>query len=205
MSTNSLQREELKYYLRTLGKKISAFFKIENASAETCPKIIENIIKRIQEMGCKFISRIRLPRFISPYMGVELYSTHKAKGMHLLELINKDYHGQMEDTYWAHSILSNDGKQIALISLQRVYLIEKAAAWGLWNIKWSIDMNHLSPPTVVEDKLVLHVNKNEQASTAVVDWYLESKEMEVLEWLCRKINTAMALNMESSICSKQDV
>ncbi|XP_047356214.1 vacuolar protein sorting-associated protein 13C-like isoform X2 [Vespa velutina] len=204
LSTNSLQREELKYYLRTLGKKISAFFKIENASAETCPKLIENIIKRIQEMGCKFISRIRLPRFISPYMGVELYSTHKAKGMHLLELINKDYHGQV-DTYWAHSILSNDGKLIALISLQRVYLIEKAAAWGLWNIKWSIDMNHLSPPTVVEDKLVLHVNKNEQASTAVVDWYLESKEMEVLEWLCRKINTAMALNMESSICSKQDV
>ncbi|XP_014604811.1 PREDICTED: vacuolar protein sorting-associated protein 13C-like [Polistes canadensis] len=206
LSTNNLQREELKYYLRTLGKKLSAFFKIENASsAETCPKIIENIIKRIQEMGCKFISRIRLPRFISPYMGVELYSTHKAKGMHLLELINKDYHRRMDDTYWAHSILSNDGKQIALISLQRVYLVEKAAAWGLWNIKWSIDIKQLSPPTVVVDKLVLHVNKNEQASTAVVDWYLESKELEVLEWLCRKINTAITLNMESSICSKQDV
>ncbi|KAK2588797.1 hypothetical protein KPH14_001672 [Odynerus spinipes] len=205
VSTNSLQREELKYYLRTLGKKISAFFKVENASAKTCSKIIEDIIKRIQEMGYKFTSRIRLPRYVSPYMGVELYSTHKAKGMHLLELVNKDHHGQM-DIYWAHSILSNDGKQVALISLQRVYLIEKAAAWGLWNIKWSIEINQLlSPPTVVEDKLVLHVNKNEQASTAVVDWYLESKEVEILEWLCRKINTAMVLNMESSICSKQDV
>lgn len=203
--TNSLQQEELKYYLRTLGKKISSFFKVENTSAKTCPKIIEDIIKRIQEMGYKFISRIRLPRYTSPYMGVELYSTHKAKGMHLLELVNKDHHGQM-DVYWAHSILSDDGKQIALISLKRVYLIDKAAAWGLWNIKWSIEINQLlSPPTVVEDKLILHVNKNEQASTAVVDWYLESKEMEVLEWLCRKINTAMVLNMESSICSKQDV
>lgn len=45
---------------------------------------------------------------------------HKAKGMHLLSIINKNP-GIETDTYWAHTTLSNDGKHIALVSLQYVY------------------------------------------------------------------------------------
>lgn len=40
--------------------------------------------------------------------------------MHLLSIINKNP-GIETDTYWAHTILSNDGKHIALVSLQYVY------------------------------------------------------------------------------------
>lgn len=36
----------------------------------------------------------------------------------------------------------------------------------------------------------------------MVDWYVESEAADILEWLCRKINNVMILNMESSICSK---
>lgn len=47
--------------------------------------------------------------------------------------------------------------------------------------------------------------QNEDTLSPIADWYLESEAKDILEWLCRKINIAMILNMENSICSKQVV
>ena len=47
--------------------------------------------------------------------------------------------------------------------------------------------------------------QNEDNLSPMVDWYLESEATDILEWLCQKINIAMILNMENSICSKQVV
>ncbi|CAK9828583.1 Intermembrane lipid transfer protein VPS13A [Anthophora retusa] len=200
---SSIQQEELKYFFKTLGKKTSIFFNTESSSLKAYSKVIADIIKRAQEIGHKFISRIRLPRYVNPYKGVEIYSMHKAKGMHLLSMINKNP-GIETDTYWAHSTLSNDGKHIALVSLQRLYFIEKGCTWGSLNVKWTLETHQLLlPPTVVNNKLILHVNKNEGTLSPMMDWYLESEATDILEWLCQKINIAMILNMENSICSKQ--
>ena len=202
---SSIHQEELKYFFKTLGKKTSIFFNTESSSLKAYSKVIADIIKRAQEIGHKFISRIRLPRYINPYKGVEIFSMHKAKGMHLLSVINKNP-GIETDTYWAHTILSNDGKHIALVSLQRLYFIEKGCTWGSLNVKWTLETHQLlSPPTIVNNKLILHVNKNEGTLSPMVDWYLESEATDILEWLCQKINIAMILNMENSICSKQVV
>ncbi|XP_024221985.1 vacuolar protein sorting-associated protein 13C [Bombus impatiens] len=202
---SSIHQEELKYFFKTLGKKTSIFFNTESSSLKAYSKVIADIIKRAQEIGHKFISRIRLPRYINPYKGVEIFSMHKAKGMHLLSVINKNP-GIETDTYWAHTILSNDGKHIALVSLQRLYFIEKGCTWGSLNVKWTLETHQLlSPPTVVNNKLILHVNKNEGTLSPMIDWYLESEATDILEWLCQKINIAMILNMENSICSKQVV
>ncbi|KAK9294042.1 hypothetical protein QLX08_011233 [Tetragonisca angustula] len=202
---SSVHQEELKYFLRTLGKKTSIFFNTESSSLKTYSKVIADIMKRAQEIGHKFISRIRLPRYVNPYKGVEIFSMHKAKGMHLLSVINKNP-GIETDVYWAHTVLSNDGKHIALVSLQRLYFIEKGCTWGSLNVKWTLETHQLlSPPTVVNNKLILHVNKNEDTLSPMVDWYLESEATDILEWLCQKINIAMILNMENSVCSKQVV
>ena len=103
-------------------------------------------------------------------------------------------------------------------------------------MKWTLETHQLlSPPTVVNNKLILHVNKvvvrkfyspveklecnertlflflfffnlqNEDTLSPMVDWYLESEATDILEWLCQKINVAMILNMENSVCSKQVV
>lgn len=48
-------------------------------------------------------------------------------------------------------------------------------------------------------------SQNEDTLSPMVDWYLESEATDILEWLCQKINIAMILNMENSICSKQVV
>ncbi|XP_076670615.1 intermembrane lipid transfer protein VPS13A isoform X2 [Andrena cerasifolii] len=202
---NSIHREELKHFFKTLGKKTSIFFNTESSSLKAHSKVIADIMKRAQEIGHKFISRIRLPRYVNPFKGVEIFSVHKAKGMHLLSMINKNPCVEM-DTYWAHAALSNDGKHIALVSLQRLYFIEKGCTWGSLNVKWTLETHQLlSPPTVVNNKLILHVNKNEDTLSPMVDWYLESEATDILEWLCQKINIAMILNMENSICSKQVV
>ncbi|XP_076634172.1 intermembrane lipid transfer protein VPS13A isoform X1 [Colletes latitarsis] len=202
---NSIHQEELKYFFKTLGKKTSIFFNNESSLLKDS-KMIPDIIKRAQEIGYKFISRIRLPRYINPYKGIEIFSAHKAKGMHFLSIINKNPCVEM-DTYWAHAALSNDGKHIVLVSLERLYFIEKGCTWGSLNVKWTLETHQLlSPSTVVNNKLILHVNKNGgDTLSPVADWYLESEATDILEWLCQKINIAMILNMENSICSKQVV
>ena len=119
---------------------------------------------------------------------------------------------------------------------RRLYFIEKGCTWGSLNVKWTLETHQLlSPPTVVNNKLILHVNKvvvvrkfdagllsslntlvqrvyflffypqNEDTLSPMVDWYLESEATDILEWLCQKINIAMILNMENSVCSKQVV
>ncbi|KOX79050.1 Vacuolar protein sorting-associated protein 13A [Melipona quadrifasciata] len=142
---------------------------------------------------------------VTAFISIEIFSMHKAKGMHLLSVINKNP-GIETDVYWAHTVLSNDGKHIALVSLQRLYFIEKGCTWGSLNVKWTLETHQLlSPPTVVNNRLILHVNKNEDTLSPMVDWYLESEATDILEWLCQKINIAMILNMENSVCSKQIV
>ncbi|XP_011135861.2 vacuolar protein sorting-associated protein 13C-like isoform X2 [Harpegnathos saltator] len=202
-STNSIHREELRYFLKTLGKKTSVFFKAESSCLKSHSKVVADIMKRAQEMGHGFVSRVRLPRYINPHFGVELFSTHKAKGAYLLNAISKGHCAQ-NDFYWGHASLHNDGKYITLVSLQRIHYVEKGSAWGSWNVKWTLETNQLlSPPTVAKNKLILHVTKNEkEASSSMVDWYVESEAADILEWLCRKMNSAMILNMESSIYSK---
>lgn len=54
---------------------------------------------------------------ISLLQGVELFSTHKAKGAYLLNAISKG-HSAQNDFYWGHAALHNDGKYITLVSLQ---------------------------------------------------------------------------------------
>ncbi|XP_034193125.2 intermembrane lipid transfer protein VPS13A isoform X1 [Osmia lignaria lignaria] len=202
---SSIHQEELKYLFKTLGKKTSIFFNNESSSLKAYSKVIADIIKRAQEIGHKFISRIRLARYVNPYKGVEVFSMHKAKGMHLLSMVNKNP-GIDTEIYWAHTALSDDGKHIALVSLQRLYFIEKGCTWGSLNVKWTLDTHQLlSPPTVVNNKLIFHVNKNDGTLSPIMDWYLESDAADILEWLCQKINIAMILNMENSICSKQVV
>ncbi|XP_025991463.1 vacuolar protein sorting-associated protein 13A isoform X2 [Solenopsis invicta] len=200
-STNSIHREELRYFFKTLGKKTSVLFKAESSCLKTYSKVIADIIKRAQEVG--LVSRVRLPRYINPHFGVESFSTHKAKGAYLLNAISKG-HCVQNDCYWGHAALHSDGKYITLVSLQRIYYIEKGNTWGSWNVKWTLETNQLlSPPTVAKNKLVLHITENEEeTSSSMVDWYVESEAADILEWLCRKVNNTMILNMESGICSK---
>ncbi|XP_020288636.1 vacuolar protein sorting-associated protein 13A-like isoform X2 [Pseudomyrmex gracilis] len=203
-STNSIYREGLQYFFKTLGKKVSTLFKEENCSLKAHSKVVTDIIKRAQEVRHNFVSRVRLPRYINPQFGVEPFSTHKAKGMYLLNTISKGQYVH-NDSYWGHAVVHNDGKYITLISLQRLHYIEKGSAWSSWNVKWTLETNQLlSPPTIAKNKLILHITEpqTEEKTLSMVDWYVESEAADILEWLCRKVNSAMIFNMESSICSK---
>lgn len=91
-----IYREELRYFFKTLGKKISVFFNTESSCLKTHSKVIPDIIKRYQrycntifflpciirsqfilkancsfcraqEVGHNFVSRVRLPRYINPH------------------------------------------------------------------------------------------------------------------------------------------
>lgn len=116
-------------------------------------------------MGYNYVSRIRFPRYVNPYSTVELYSTYKARGMYLLNTVIKSEYPK-DETYWAHAALSNDGKHIALVSLQKIYLVEKRCSiWASWHIAWALETKELDdPPTIDGNKLVFHVNKTTQVA-----------------------------------------
>lgn len=63
-------QEELKYSLKALSKGIIGISKLEDgkSSLRIQPGLILDTIKRAQEMGYNFISRIRFPRYINPYL-----------------------------------------------------------------------------------------------------------------------------------------
>ncbi|XP_046422194.1 vacuolar protein sorting-associated protein 13A-like isoform X1 [Neodiprion fabricii] len=199
--TNSIHKEELKHFFKGLGKGILELTTKKNVNLNLRSGLITDAIKRAQAIGYEFVSRIRLPRYINAYLGAEPYSVHKATGMHLLNTISKGHYLD-KDVYWAHAALSKEGKYIALVSLQRIFLIEKRCLWGSWNIEWVLDINTLiKPPVVVEKKLILHVNKNDTIpNSQATDWYIESEDQVTLEWLHCKIETVMILNMENSTC-----
>ncbi|KAK0164246.1 hypothetical protein PV328_002894 [Microctonus aethiopoides] len=205
--TDNTHQEELKYSLKALGKGILGLTKLEDgkSSLRIEPELILDTIKRAQEMGYNFVSRVRFPRYINPYSAVELYSTYKARGMYLLNMMLKSEYPNGE-TYWAHAALSYDGKHIALISLQRIYLVEKRCSiWASWHVAWSIETKELIETPVVDgNKLILRVNKSAQnqmmSQSTAADWYLECDDTVTLEWLSQKINTAMILNMINSRC-----
>ncbi|XP_015594990.1 vacuolar protein sorting-associated protein 13A isoform X2 [Cephus cinctus] len=197
--TSTVYQEELKYFLRTLGKRILSLTKKESV-AHFLPSLIMDTIKRAQDIGYEFVSRVRLPRYVNPYLGVEFYSSHKAMGMHLLNTISNGHYADM-DAYWAHVVLSTDGERIALVSLRRIFLLEKRCMWGSWNVVWTIEVNQLvQPPKVVKNKLIFYVNKNEKTCALNTDWYIESNDKIALEWLCRQAESVIILNMENSIC-----
>ncbi|XP_028982314.1 vacuolar protein sorting-associated protein 13A [Diachasma alloeum] len=204
--TDNTHQEELKYSLKELGKGILSLTKLEDgkSSLRIQPGLILDTIKRAQERGYNFVSRIRFPRYINPYSAVELYSTYKARGMYLLNTVTKSEY-QNSETYWAHAALSSDGKHIALVSLQKIYLLEKRCSiWASWNVAWSIETKELTEaPTIEGNKLILHVNKvlqNQIMSQSPPDWYMECNDITTLEWLSKKINTAMILNLINSRC-----
>ncbi|XP_066588204.1 intermembrane lipid transfer protein VPS13A-like isoform X2 [Prorops nasuta] len=205
IGTDSIYQEALKHFFKILKKRISVFTGKDTCTFKFSSEVIIDTIKRAQEMGYIFISRTRLPRYINPYAGVDLYSTHKARGLYLLNVVCKGY-GDHDDFYLAHSALSSDGKYIVLISLQQIYLIKKGSAWGMWNVKWTVGTNELIFPLKAgKNELILHMDKKKQVLSPIFDLYLESKEPEILEWLCSKINVAMVLNMENGLRTKPSV
>lgn len=62
-------------------------------------------------------NKTHILRFCLLFQGVELYSYHKAKGLHLLNVINKNCYSH-KDSYWAHTALSYDGKHVALVTFR---------------------------------------------------------------------------------------
>lgn len=80
--SSDTHQEELKYSLKALGKGILGLTKLEDgkSSLRIEPELILDTIKRAQEMGYNFVSRVRFPRYINPYsVNIQNYYSLKRK------------------------------------------------------------------------------------------------------------------------------
>lgn len=161
-------------------------------------------IKRAVEMGEDVVMRARLPRYMNPYTGLRPYSTYEATGLHLLNTLSKSHYSD-SDIYWAHAALSKEAKVNVLISLQHVFLVEKCRLWGTWDVEWVVRIDDImAVPHIADKKLVFKVRQDESCNFLSGDErYIECQDCSVLEWLQKKIETVMILNMEDKPCPSE--
>ena len=67
-------------------------------------------------MGENVLSRIKLPRYVNPVLGLRPFQGHEARGLNLLNLLSRGLYS--DDIYWAHASLTTESKTILLITLQ---------------------------------------------------------------------------------------
>ncbi|GFG28735.1 hypothetical protein Cfor_06015 [Coptotermes formosanus] len=161
-------------------------------------------IKRAAEMGEDVVMRARLPRYMNPYTGLRPFSVYEATGLHLLNTLSKSHYSD-SDIYWAHAALSKEAKVNVLISLQHVFLVEKCRLWGTWDVEWVVRIDDImAVPHIADKKLVFKVRQDESCNFLSGDErYIECQDVSVLEWLQKKIETVMILNMEDKPCPSE--
>ncbi|XP_076444664.1 LOW QUALITY PROTEIN: intermembrane lipid transfer protein VPS13A-like [Babylonia areolata] len=147
-------------------------------------------LRRAAEMEGGVYTKMRLPRFINPYIGLRPYSEYKASGQQLLRSLKKS-HVTQQDLYWAHAPLSKEERaDILLITNRRVLLLERCRFLGSWAVEWSIDVDViLGVPAIHDGKLIFRVKQDDSGLNLFTggEQEVSSPEVEILQWIQRQI------------------
>ncbi|KAG8198774.1 hypothetical protein JTE90_007084 [Oedothorax gibbosus] len=159
-------------------------------------------IRRAAEMGESVVLRMRLPRYINPSEGLKPYSPYLASGCHLLEQVSKGHYAET-DIYWTHAALTpNDRTRVALVTDRHLFLLEKCRMWGGWDVEWMINVDDvLTVPHIQFNNLVIKVKQEDWILNFAGDErYIQSDDLQVLEWLKDKIEKVLLYNMRGKPC-----
>ncbi|XP_066901628.1 intermembrane lipid transfer protein VPS13A isoform X3 [Halyomorpha halys] len=199
--TGIQQHDGLEAFFRSVGKGLMGLLTKPSGGVVDCIAMATDGIKRAAETGEEFVLRTRQPRYLNPYLGVKPFSVFEAGGKQLLMVMNKGHYAD-SDIYWTHAPLQPDGKSYLLITLQHVFFVEKCRLWGTWEMEWGVRVDDImSVPNIEDNKLMLKVRQDESFN------YLNGNERAVqcqdpalLQWLQKKIEAVMILNMEDKPC-----
>ncbi|CAH1390226.1 unnamed protein product [Nezara viridula] len=199
--TGIQQHDGLEAFFRSVGKGLMGLLTKPSGGVVDCIAMATDGIKRAAETGEEFVLRTRQPRYLNPYLGVKPFSVYEACGKQLLMVMNKGHYAD-SDIYWIHAPLQPDGKSYLLITLQHVFFVEKCRLWGTWEMEWGVRVDDImSVPNIEDNKLMLKVRQDESFN------YLNGNERAVqcqdlalLQWLQKKIEAVMILNMEDKPC-----
>ncbi|BET01399.1 Vacuolar protein sorting-associated protein [Nesidiocoris tenuis] len=196
------QHDGIELFFRSIGKGLMGLLTKPTGTVFDCIAMASDGIRRASEMGEEIILRTRQPRHMDQYLGVRPYSPYEAAGKQLLNLMNKGHYSDT-DVYWTHAPLGPDGKTFLLVTVHHMFLVEKCRLWGSWEVEWGVRVDDvLSVPSISGETLIFKVRKDETFT------YLNGNErtvtcsdLAVLQWLQKKIEAVMILNMEDKPCS----
>ncbi|XP_014251025.1 vacuolar protein sorting-associated protein 13A-like isoform X2 [Cimex lectularius] len=195
------QHDGLELFFKSIGKGLMGLLTKPTGGIVDCIAMASDGIKRALEMGDEFVMRTRQPRYMDQYLGVKPYSNYEASGKQLLSLVNKGHYADT-DTYWTHAPLTPDGRSFLLVTLHHVFLIEKCRLWGTWEVEWGVRVDDImSVPTVEKSALVLKVRQDGTFTYMNGDERtVPSRDKPILQWLQKKIESVMIINMEDKPC-----
>lgn len=139
-------------------------------------------------------------------MGLRFYSQHEAVGKVLLGLVSGGQYST--ETYWAHAPLTAEGKNIILISMQHVLMVENIRLWGPWDVQWALELDEImSVPKILDGSIIISVRNvpdNHLEDQPDTHNYKVCGEPDVLSWLRDRIEQAMVVGMEDKCWAEEN-
>ncbi|KAF8773523.1 Vacuolar protein sorting-associated protein 13C like protein [Argiope bruennichi] len=196
------QQEGVEGFFRGIGKGLLGLITKPAGGVMDMVSMAFDGIRRAAEMGESVVLRMRLPRYINPAEGLRPYSPYLASGCHLLEQVSKGHYAET-DVYWAHAALSpHDRTRVALVTDRHLFLLEKGRFWGGWIVEWVISVDDvLTVPHIQGHNLVIKVKQEDWILNFAGDErYVQSDDLQVLEWLKDKVEKVLLYNMRGKPC-----
>ncbi|GBN84202.1 Vacuolar protein sorting-associated protein 13 [Araneus ventricosus] len=196
------QQEGVEGFFRGIGKGLLGLITKPAGGVMDMVSMAFDGIRRAAEMGESVVLRMRLPRYINPAEGLRPYSPYLSSGCHLLEQVSKGHYAET-DVYWAHAALSpHDRTRVASVTDRHLFLLEKGRFWGGWIVEWVISVDDvLTVPHIQGHNLVIKVKQEDWILNFAGDErYIQSDDLQVLEWLKDKIEKVLLYNMRGKPC-----
>ncbi|KAK3096835.1 hypothetical protein FSP39_003796 [Pinctada imbricata] len=151
-------------------------------------------VRRSAEFEGGVIFRMRLPRFINRYKGLEPYSAYKARGNHLLYSI-KDGQFTESEIFIDFAPLSHEERaDLLFITTKHLLYLEKSRFVSGYGLEWKVELSSiLGVPKLLEGEKKLIITLKDKCGTVFSDNRVEitSVDADILKWVQGKIEKVL--------------
>ncbi|CAG2212442.1 VPS13A_C [Mytilus edulis] len=151
-------------------------------------------VRRTAEMDGGFIVRMRLPRYVNPYRGLQPFSQYMARGCHLLNTLKGGMYFKT-DVFIDFAPLSyNDRADLVVITNRHILYLDRNRFSSGYDVEWEIELKSIIgvPALLDEDKkivITLKDNTGTVFSGNHVD--ISSQDSGIMKWLHERIENVL--------------
>ncbi|XP_056015608.1 intermembrane lipid transfer protein VPS13A-like isoform X3 [Ostrea edulis] len=127
--------------------------------------------------------RMRLPRFINPYHGLEPYSWYRAQGNFILHSLRDEQHNSRVFVDFA-PLSYDDRADLIFITIGTILCLSKNRFSTGYDVKWEVERERIMGiPEVMENKLVLTLKDKKGSLFSGSAIEISSPDDDILKWI----------------------
>ncbi|XP_052088041.1 intermembrane lipid transfer protein VPS13C-like isoform X4 [Mytilus californianus] len=151
-------------------------------------------VRRTAEMDGGFIVRMRLPRYVNPYRGLQPFSQYMARGCHLLNTLKGGMYFKT-DVFIDFAPLSyNDRADLVVITNRHILYLDRNRFSSGYDVEWEIELRSIIgvPALLDEDKKIV-ITLKDNTGTVFSGNHVEvsSQDSGIIKWLHQKIENVL--------------